>query len=550
MRRFTNVGLASLGLLLGTAGCNGFLTGDKLSTDPNLPSVASAAQLLVAVQAAQFAYQEGTVPMMMCMWVQSCAATNGRFVEQAGRYVYGAGSNIGANPGDWSLIYDGGGLIDIHQIEKDVRPAGDSTFLAIAKIWEAFTVGSAADMWGSIPYTQIATSATPDTDSQFAVYDSVQSLLSQAIAELQNGAGAGPGAGDFIFGGNRPSWIAAANTLKARYYLHTVQAAGAGKLPGGFTAAQQYNKAIAAALAGIGDPTGAHDFRALHNASTSQRNMWAQFQTSSGFGGDLEAGKPLTDLMLARNDPRLPLYFCQNTTVAWKPSTIYHHGSAIQDSLGHVEIVTAPTDTAGHSSGATTPVWAPAKGATTTDGALTWTNFGIPYGGDDFNTTQPAALVSNFNCQPLRFSDTFSVPYVTYSENELILAEAYNQTGNDALALTHLNNERAVPGSASGMPTLTALPALVGITGAALYDSIMTEKKIALFQNIETVMDYRRTCLPAVTPVIPNVLNLTKVPGELFYPPQERRANAANIPTESQEIATGLRTEANVSACP
>lgn len=487
MRRFTNVGLASLGLLFGTAGCNGFLTGDKLSTDPNLPSVASAAQLLVAVQAAQFAYQEGTVAMMMCEWVQSCGATNGRFVEQAGRYVYGAGSNIGANPGDWALIYDGGGLIDIHQIEKDVRPAGDSTFLAIAKIWEAFTVGSAADMWGSLPYTQIATSATPDTDTQFAVYDSVQSLLSQAITELQSGAGAGPGPGDFIFGGDRPSWIAAAYTLKARYYLHTVEAAGAGRLPGGFTAAQQYNKAIAAAALGIADNTGAHDFRALHTASTSQRNMWAQFQTSSGFGGDLEAGKQLVDFMNARSDPRLPLYFCKN-----------------------------------------------ANGG---------------YGGDDFNATQPAALVSNFNCQPLRFSDTFGVPYVTYAENELILAEAYNQTGNDALALTHLNNERAVPGSASGV-TLTALPTLVGITGAALLDSIMVEKKIALFQNIETVMDYRRTCLPAITAVTPNVLNLTKVPGELFYPPQERRANAAHIPTESQEIASGLRTEADVNACP
>lgn len=541
--RTRHIALASLGLLLGTAGCNGFLTGDKLSVDPNLPSVATATQLLVGVQAAQFAFQEGTVAMMMCEWVQSCGATNGRFVEQAGRYDFGGGSNIGANPVDWGLIYDSGGLIDIHQIEKAVQGAGDSTFLGIAKIWEAFTVGSATDMWGSIPYTQIATSATPDTDPQFAVYAKVQTLLVQGIAELTNGAGAGPGAADLAFGGSKPSWIAAAGTLRARYFMHTVEAAAAGKLPSGLTAVQVYDSAIAAATNGISDNTGGHDFRALHNASTSQRNMWAQFQTSSGFGGDLEAGKSLVDIMVARNDPRLPLYFCLNTTASWVADTAYKLGSRILDSNNNVEQVT----TAGTTRSAV-PTWALAKGATTADSTVVWTNEGLPYGGDDFNTAQPN--VSSFSCQPLRFSDTFGVPYVTYAENELILAEAYHGIGQDAVALTHLNNERAHPGSASGVPTLAALPALAGIVGPALLDSIMYEKKVALFQNIETAMDYQRTCSPALVPVAGNVLGLTKVPGELYYPPQERRVNSAHIPTESQEIANGLRTEADINPCP
>src|SRR5256885_6416867 len=41
--------------------------------------------------------------------------------------------------------------------------------------------------------------------------------------------------------------------------------------------------------------SGAGDFASFHTASTSERNMWAQFQTSSGFGTDLEAGKALVD---------------------------------------------------------------------------------------------------------------------------------------------------------------------------------------------------------------------------------------------------------------
>ena len=78
MRRNTNVALVSLGLLLGTAGCDSFLTGDKLSQNPNLPTVASIQQLFIGVQAGQFAFQEGTVAMMMCQWVQACSGGNGR----------------------------------------------------------------------------------------------------------------------------------------------------------------------------------------------------------------------------------------------------------------------------------------------------------------------------------------------------------------------------------------------------------------------------------------------------------------------------------------
>src|SRR6266511_2092137 len=114
MLRNTHIAIVSLGLLLGATGCNDFLTSE--SKDPNNPSQATAQTLLVGIQAAQFAFQEGIVPMMVCMWVQACTATNGRFVEQAGRYVFGAGSNLGANGTDWGLIYAAGGLIDMDTV--------------------------------------------------------------------------------------------------------------------------------------------------------------------------------------------------------------------------------------------------------------------------------------------------------------------------------------------------------------------------------------------------------------------------------------------------
>lgn len=469
MRRNSNVVLVSLGLLLGTAGCTSFLTGDKLSSDPNLPSVVSGQQLFIGVQAGQFAFQEGTVAMMMCEWVQACGAANGRFVQQAGQYVFGETSNIGANGGDWLSIYDAGGLADIRQIEAVNRASSDSTWLGITKIWEALTIGTASDMWGDIPYSQITLSATPTLDNRFAILGAVQTLLSEAISELGSGTGAGPGAADLVLGGNAAKWIKVAHTMKARYFMHTAESLGT----------PAYQNAITEALLGISDATGASDFKSFHTAATSERNMWAQFQSSSGFGTDLEAGKPLVDYMNSRNDPRRALYFCLN-----------------------------------------------ASGG---------------YGGDDFNAPQSASTISLFSCatRPARFQDAARIPYVTYAENELILAEAYAATGDATSATTHLNLELA---------TVPLPPLAAGLTAAQVLDSTLMEKYVAMFQNIESINDYRRTCIPAIA-VVANQQGFTHVPGRLFYPQNERNVNP-NIPDGSTQLAThGFRNAGDVHAC-
>jgi starch-binding outer membrane protein, SusD/RagB family len=467
MRGHMKIGLVSLGVLLGTTGCESFLTGSKLSEDPNLPVTASIQQLFVGVQAGQFAFQEGTVAMMTCMWVQHCGAGNGRFVEQAGRYVFGEGSNIGANGGDWVLVSDAAGLVDMRQVQALARAAGDSTWLGIAKIWEALNIGTASAMWGDIPYSEVYTSATPALDNRFAILGALQTVLDEAIAELQNGAGAGPAVSDLVFNGDRARWIRAAYTLKARYHMHTAESLGT----------TAYQAAIVAATNGINDPTGAGDFASFHTSSTSERNMWSQFQSTSGFGPDLLAGKRLVDIMNSRSDPRRAEYFCLNAVGG--------------------------------------------------------------YGGDDFNNVQSADTVSSFQCLPARFASDARMPYVSYLENELILAEAYNRTTQDGPALQHLNDARAA----------VPLPAHVGLTGAALLDSIMTEKYVAMFQNIEAISDYRRTCIPTITPVAGNAPGFQNVPGRLFYPQNERNVNP-NVPDASTQLAThGFRNTGDVQAC-
>jgi len=529
MRRNTNVALVSLGLLLGTAGCDSFLTGNKLSNNPNLPTEASLPLLFVGVQAGQLEFQEGTVAMMMCEWVQACSAGNGRFVQQAAQYVFGEGSNIGANNGDWISVYDGGGLIDIRLVQQKARDAGDSTWLGIGKIWEALTIGTASDMWGDIPYSEaVSGNTTPVLDDRMVILANLQTVLNEAIAELTNGAGLGPGDNDLVFGGNKARWIRAAWTLKARYYMHTAESLGT----------PAYTAAIAAALNGINEPSGAGNFSSFHTLATSERNMWAQFQLSSGFGTDLEGGRALANYMNARLDPRRPDYFCPTATASWVAGHKYVRGAKVVGSNGLVEKVTAVA--LDSLSGATEPTWPSATGAATTDNNVTWRNLGEPYGGDDFNTVVSQDSISNFICLPARFAEDARVPYVTYVENELILAEAYNQTGNDALAQTHLNNAYA---TVSGLAS-----SATGVTGVALLDSIMSEKWVALFLNIESINDYRRTCIPAITPSA-NSAGFAHVPGRLFYPQNERNVNS-NIPNGSAQLATrGFRNKGDVHAC-
>ncbi|HEX2646150.1 MAG TPA: SusD/RagB family nutrient-binding outer membrane lipoprotein, partial [Candidatus Dormibacteraeota bacterium] len=430
MQRNMRAACLPLALLLGAASCNGFLTGDKLSSNPNYPTNSTVQTVFVGAQAGMYALHEGTIAMQVCEWVQACGATNGRYVEQLGRYDYGNASNIGANVADWFLVYDQGGLVDIRAVETAARAAGDSIYLGIAKIWEAYTIGMAADMWGSVPYTQALnpTIATPKLDPQFAIYDSVQSLLRQAIVELGSGKATLPTAPDLLFGGDPPSWIGVAYTLRARYWMHVANAADSGVVPGRPKGTWAFDSAVAAATLGISDATGAHDFRSVHDRPTFSQNMWEQFQSSSGFGGDLEAGFPLVDYMKRRNDPRLGSYFCTNgVATPWKATTAFTAGTVILDANGRMELVTV-----GGTSGAAAPTWATTMDATTVDGTVTWVNNGPPYEGDIFSntvTSRDSAVigvgVSSFGCLPPgRFGVTASVPFVTYEENQLILAEA------------------------------------------------------------------------------------------------------------------------------
>ena len=425
------------------AGCNNFLKGGDLTKDPNNPLEASPKQFFGSVQSNLWQMQSGDLARLTSLWMQQ-AYGNAR--QMRDEYEY-SGVTEGSFDAEFARAYQGGGMLDLRKIDSMSVIFGDSIFLGISKITEAWMIGTVADIWGDIPYSQadsFTVYKTPVLDPQQTVYNDVQNLLSEGIADLQSGAGVGPGGYDLVYGGDADKWIALAHTLKARFFLHTAEAVG--------TAA--YTSALAEANLGISDNSG--DYIANFSGNQAlESNPWWQFVDASGptgRSGDLEAMPSFMDsLMTAISDPRQTDYY----------------------------------DAGGDSTG----------------------------------------FFAFFRENP-----TYPQPFVTYNENLLIKAEAQLQTGDGAGALITLNQERAAWGTANTWHNAFTLTP----SGSATLNAIMTEKYIVLFQNVETWNDYKRTCIPALTPV--NNTTGGVIPGRLLYPLAERQTNP-NIPLPSQQPA-------------
>jgi starch-binding outer membrane protein, SusD/RagB family len=298
MRRLLTFSLAASLTVFGVS-CSNFLSSDNVKLDPNNPSTATANQLFIAVQGGQFAQQEGIIALIGCLWTQACTGTS-NFLQTLEKYDIASEDTPSAA---FSAIYEGGGLVDIKQIEAAETAAGDKQYLGIAQVWEALTMAVAADIYGDVPYREAASGvATPHLDPQAQVYSDLQALLTTAITNL-GGAGPGPGPLDLVYGGNTSKWIDAAYTLKARLYMHTAETAT------GFDATA-LNSAITNALLGIKP---GNDFKSKHTSQPGEDNLWFQFFDRSGFGQYVVAGQNLADLMNTRADPRRAEYFSAST---------------------------------------------------------------------------------------------------------------------------------------------------------------------------------------------------------------------------------------------
>jgi starch-binding outer membrane protein, SusD/RagB family len=136
------------------------------------------------------------------------------------------------------------------------------------------------------------------------------------------------------------------------------------------------------------------------------------------------------------------------------------------------------------------------------------------YGGADPLGTAGANDISPIAGSGRTENPVFAQPLVTWEENQLIKAEA----------------SFVLSGAAAAQPFLDAVRAAHGKTPVpATLQSIMEEKYINLYQNVESWNDFKRTCYPRL---VPTNTAFTVIPGRIPYWDTEKQTNP-KVPSES-----------------
>lgn len=466
-------------LLAGSLGaCDYINVSDR---DPNIVSEARIEQLWVSAQVNTYLFAEGQIGRLSAVFTQQLAGTDRQFAL-TDQYIF----NESELDGEFTSIYTGGGLVDLRRGEAIADSVNCASCKSLFQIHEAYIIGMAASVFGDLPYSEAVNPdiENPVLDPQQNVYAAIQGVLDEAIAGLTAGPGAGASfytqmaSADFNFNGNRDQWKAVAYTLKARFYMHWVEAqlAGGASLAAAQTACggDCIVNAQAAAMNGIKAPSG--NWRGIHSSATTENNLFFQFFRDRA--GYTAGGAYLVNLLQTRNDPRLGVYF---------------------DMTGDDEFVGS----------------APGEGNSAAS-QVSITGVGAP----DYN--QPIVLCSE---------NQFILAETYFYQNNTAQAQANLQAGVDC-------QETLFAAYPAFEPDEIPVPG-ASLTGNALLSEIITQKYIALFLNPEALNDYKRTCLPALTTfnnqVIPRRIFYGRTERQTnstnILPPDQQPAFNTNDPT-------------------
>ena len=287
--------VATVAALLLSTGCKGdFLAGGDLTADPNRPTIATANQLFMGIEAGIWGILGSDPPRITGMWSRQFAGGQNQY-QSIYNYQYDEGIQSGYNSG----LYTAGGLVDIVRAQKIAKDASNFALLGVVQVQEGLLMGTGADLFGNLVYSQALTGvANPTLDPQLNVYDSVQKVLSAAISNMASTAStsAAPSNSDLVYGGDLVKWTRLAHTLKARYLLHTAE-----------VRATAYGQALTEAQQGISSNAG--NFVGAFTANSGEQNFYYQFDGPAGRAGYLVPDPQFVALLQSRGDPRLDNYF-------------------------------------------------------------------------------------------------------------------------------------------------------------------------------------------------------------------------------------------------
>lgn len=266
-----------------------------LNVDPNNPTDVPATTVLTHAMNYGIARELGEYWMThtyLGPWSQIMAKI--QYIDE-GRYTFRV-TNINAF---WNRTYRNE-LKDLQIVIEKAQEKGFKDLEAAARILKAYFFQRTTDLWGDVPYSE---ALVGDTEGELTPkYDTQQSIYTDLISELKAADGilatAEPdqlSKGDVIYGGDITGWRKFANSLLLRIYMRmsgvdpATAAAGIAEIVSGKPYIQSNMDNATMAVDGT---------KPYRNGLMETLEL----RTDQG------SSRTMIDLLIERNDPRLPIY--------------------------------------------------------------------------------------------------------------------------------------------------------------------------------------------------------------------------------------------------
>ena len=283
-------------LLVSLSGCESDWIDNELNIDPDAPGDVPMGLMLPAVQQAMGYNLLGNDNVRTTnIWTQHFdGVARQSFTEARYQLTSADVNNV------WGTTYTSI-LMNLHTLVEKSKEEGRESphFRGAAQVMQATTLGITTDLFGDIPFSNALGGETgnlkPAYDTQEKIYDTIFSLLENAVVNLASTTNVLPLRGDVIYKNDRTKWTKAAYSIMARHYLQQSNVLGN----------EAYTKALAAAQNGF--TSNADNYEVPFE--DSNRNPIFQFMEQRG---DIRMASTFVDLLKSNNDPRIEFYAAED----------------------------------------------------------------------------------------------------------------------------------------------------------------------------------------------------------------------------------------------
>ena len=232
----------------------------------------------------------------------------------------------------WNSIYTGTFMNAKVMIDKAEKTEGkESPYNAgVARVLIATSLGIATDLFGDLPFSKAFRGTEnvlkPAFDSQEKLYDTLYTILDDAVADFNSTTNLVEVDGDVVYDGDIAKWKKAAYSIKARHDLQLSEVNG--------------DAAYTAALADAANGFSSNDDDFIIPWNADNHNPIFQFMEQRG---DISMSATLIDLMKVNNDPRLPFYAAKDGDDNYTGSALGAHDANASAPGDYIAGATAPS---------------------------------------------------------------------------------------------------------------------------------------------------------------------------------------------------------------